>query len=503
MRFHSLLIVLSLSILEPAHAAALTPDLSDLGLLPLHVVAAPAIAKAVAAAESKSQPLQFAVGMDLPLTLNDGQWQQIGDQWRWRTRVQSQGAKTLNFTFSKFKMPDGASLWIYDAAGEVVQGPYTRANETPEGMLWTPMVMGGDAVIEVRVPASKRDAVQLQLTKVNHGYREIGKTNISGFSGNAGSCERDVVCQPEAGNWPNEIRSAGLVTVNGNLACTGQMLNNTNQDDDPLFLTANHCLIEQTGGGPATSVVVYWRYENTACQGARNGDITHNQTSSTLVAQDRASDFTLVRLASKPDAANNVFYSGWNVQGTAPTSGAVIHHPQANEKKISLYNSTAQASTVPLCDTPLAGGVCLDSGGARNISAWRISYSSSVTEQGSSGSGLRDQNHLLVGQLSGGNSSCSNPSGQDYYGRFDLAYTNSAALKTAIGTATTLCGKDQGAAACSTSGSSGSGSSGSGSGSGSSGSSGGGGGGGALDPIALLGLMGLGLGLARRRKTLL
>lgn len=498
MRLHSLLAALSLCILGTAHAAALTPDLSDLGSLPLHSVAAPLVAKAISAATSKNQPLQFAVSMDLPLTLNDGQWQRTGDLWRWRTRIQSQGAQSLNFTFSKFKMPDGASLWIYDAAGQLVQGPYTRANETPEGKLWTPVIMGSDAVVEVRVPASQRDAMQLQLGQVNHGFREFGKQAIPGFTTSAGSCERDVVCQPEAGNWPNEIRSVGLITIGGTIACTGQMINNTGQNDDPLFLTANHCLIEQSGGGPAASVVVYWNYQNSTCQGSRNGDITHNQTGSTLVAQDQPSDFTLVRLASKPNAAYNVFYSGWNVQGTSPGAGAVIHHPMANEKKISLTNP-GSAATVSICDADPTTGACLPTSTKRTIAAWAITYSSAVTEAGSSGSGLRDQNHLLVGQLSGGNSSCSNIHGTDYYGRFDMAYTNSSALRCAIGSSSTLCGKDQGAAACSApspagcSSSSSSGSTSSSTGSGSSG------GGGALNPLLLLGF--LGVSLLRRRKA--
>lgn len=491
MRLHSLLAVLSLCILGTAHAAILTPDLSDLNSLPLHSLAAPLVSKAISTAAPKTQPLQFAVSLDLPLTLNDGQWQRIGDLWRWRTRIQSQGAQSLNFTFSKFRMPDGASLWVYDAAGNLVQGPYTHANETPEGKLWTPVIMGGDAVIEVHVPASQRDALQLQLGQVNHGFRVFEKQSIPGFPSNAGACERDVVCQPEAGAWPNEIRSVGLITIGGTAACSGQMINNTSQNDDPLFLTANHCLIDQTGGGPASSVVVYWNYQNSTCQGSRNGDITHNQTGSTTVAQDQPSDFTLVRLASKPNAAYSVFYSGWNVQGTLPTAGAVIHHPQANEKKISLTSSGSPA-TIILCDSPLLGGACSPLSPSRTVSAWAVTYSSGVTEPGSSGSGLRDGNHYLVGQLSGGNSSCSNTGGTDYYGRFDLAYANSSALRSAIGNSSTLCGKDQGAASCQTiSGSSTVVQSSSAAASKS--------GGGTLNPLLLLGL--LGMGALRRHKT--
>jgi hypothetical protein len=54
-----------------------------------------------------------------------------------------------------------------------------------------------------------------------------------------------------------------------------------------------------------------------------------------------------------------------------------------------------------------------------------IVYTAGSMEAGSSGSGLFatiGSSHYLIGQLYGGDSSCSNPSGDNEYGRFDLAY---------------------------------------------------------------------------------
>lgn len=493
MRLLTLLALVSLFVYGTAQANVLpTLDLSDLNTLPMHSVAAPLVAKAITATEdSKSQAYQFAVNMDLPLSLNDGQWTRTGDLWRWRTRVKSQGAQTLNFTFAKMRLPEGAALRIYDAAGQIVQGPYTHADENPDGRFWTPVVYGGDAVIEAIVPAAQRDALQVQLGTVNHGFRGFGKADTISPKA-AGACEIDVVC-PAGNAWPNEIESVARITISGNTLCTGQMLNSVPQDDRPLFLTAHHCGVTSS---TVTSVVQYWNYQNRTCRSdastGGNGSLSQSQTGTgnTLSADDAGADVTLFALGSKPNSSFNVFYSGWNATGTAPQSGAVIHHPGGFEKSITIYNSPASAQTVQLCSNATGCPLGL---GATSITAWSVVYSQGVTEPGSSGSGLWDQNHLLVGQLSGGNSSCSAPTSNDYYGRFDIAYNKSssplkAALDPSATGATRVPGKAASASASSgtTFGSSAA-----------STSNSGGSGGGALNPLLLLGL--LGLSALRRR----
>lgn len=501
MRSLTLLALVSLTIYGTAQASALPAlDLSDLNTLPVHSVAAPLVAKAITATEdSKSQAYQFAVSMDMPLSLNDGQWTRTGDLWRWRTRVKSQGAQTLNFTFAKMRLPEGASLLIYDAAGQVVQGPYTHADENPDGRFWTPVVMGGDAVIEAIVPAAQRDALQLQLGTVNHGFRGFGKADTISPKA-AGACEIDVVC-PAGNAWPNEIKSVARISISGNTLCTGQMLNSVPQDDRPLFLTAHHCGVTTS---TVTSVVQYWNYQNSTCRSnastGGNGSLAQSQTGTgnSLSADDPGADVTLFALGSKPNSAFNVFYSGWNAAGAAPQSGAVIHHPNGAEKSISLYNTPASAQTVMLCTSPLGSTGCVGGLNTTSITAWSVTYSQGVTEPGSSGSGLWDQNHLLVGQLSGGNSSCTNTTGNDFYGRFDIAYNKSpsplkATLDPAATGATSVPGKA--AAAPASSGTTTGGSAATTTAPTS--SSSGGGSGGALNPLLLLGL--LGLGALRRR----
>ena len=55
-----------------------------------------------------------------------------------------------------------------------------------------------------------------------------------------------------------------------------------------------------------------------------------------------------------------------------------------------------------------------------------------ITEEGSSGSPLFDQNHRIVGQLHGGPSACGATNLWDFYGRFDLSWTGGGTNATRL-----------------------------------------------------------------------
>lgn len=51
-----------------------------------------------------------------------------------------------------------------------------------------------------------------------------------------------------------------------------------------------------------------------------------------------------------------------------------------------------------------------------------VYWGEGVTETGSSGSAIFNDSNHIIGTLQGGYASCRNPGGEDYYGRFDLAF---------------------------------------------------------------------------------
>lgn len=395
-------------------SAKLRPDLNGLQAIPRLELPAEAVDQGLQRAALRRQlPLQFAVGVPTVATLAEGQWGEAAPGLvRWRLRLFSPGATSLHAHFSRFRLPESAELWIYDEAGELVQGPFTHQTENADGRLATALVLGSAAVLELRVLATQRDAVELELAEVFHGFRDLRQ---SGVQAKAGACERDVTC-PEGEAWSNEIRSVARLQI-GQFLCSGQLVNNTRLDEAPFIMTANHCGAD---AATASNMVAYFNYQRSSC-GSGNGSLEQFISGATFRSSDERSDYALMLLNSRPPVSFNVYYSGWNATGGSVNSGSGIHHPQGDEKAISLFDSPARKAD-GACSAQDGNGSCI-----MTIDAWQVGWSSGVTEQGSSGSGLWNENRQLVGVLSGGSSDCNGSSGNgqaDFYGRFDAAWNN-------------------------------------------------------------------------------
>lgn len=473
------LLVLSIPVWAgPALSAPLTSR--ELDRIPLHVLPAEALERVRAAAPPPPArgPARLALNVPMPLGLEDGIWSVEGDTAIWRARVHSVGATVLIPVFDRFEVPAGAELRVSDPAGDVVQGPYTRADRMRAGALYTAMVPGEQAIIELRVLNALRDDVALSLGSLGHGVRRRDSGSVMPKSG---GCNIDVVC-PAGDAWRNEIRSAVLLQIPESTltfgVCSGQLMNNTAEDETPYLLTANHCGITQA---KADGLVVYFNYQTSACGGTPDGSPDQTQNGASVKFSHARSDHTLLQLRARPPAGYAVYYAGFNASTSAvPQSGAGIHHPQdqnppLDEKRISIFDADAAKQQVCLGDgnpdPSCLRGVTVD--------AFRVIWSQGVTEPGSSGSGLWDQNRQVVGVLSGGNSSCANPGGDDYFGRLEVAWAGGINQYLApSSSARSLAGKSAGAP-------------GGGGGGGGSSSGGGGGGGGSFGAGLLLLLAGL------------
>ena len=278
-------------------------------------------------------PLRFGTSLPVDVTpYNSGTWETLQNGSRlWRLRIESPGAMSLNLGLERFDLPDGASFWIHDEHGAHVQGPYTVKNRNIAGGLWTAVVLGDKLVSELHVPIGME--VDLRITSVNHGYRVFGEEEAAG-SEKRGSCNVNVVCL--VGNpWRDQIRSVARITISGMFLCTGQMVNNSAQDETPYLLTAQHC-IEQPFRAP--SIVAYWNYETPTCPERFGGSLSQNQSGSTWIASytlEGGSDFTLVELDQLPDPSFDVYYSGWDARAEVPDAATAIHHPGGDQKSIS------------------------------------------------------------------------------------------------------------------------------------------------------------------------
>ncbi|MFG0259862.1 MAG: hypothetical protein ACF8LK_05860, partial [Phycisphaerales bacterium JB041] len=264
-----------------------------------------------------------------------GVWEQVSESMiAWRLRVASGDAMSLNFAFDSFSMPEAGRLFIYETMGDQAIRPFTSRDNASHNELWTPPTVGNDVILELVLPVKAVEELELHLGAINIGYRGFGEF----FDGRSGACNVDVVC-PEGDEWRAEIASVAVISTGGSRFCTGFMVNNTANDETPYFMTANHCGINS---GNAASLVTFWNYETSECEGTPDGQLTDFQSGSFFRASRSASDFTLVELDEAPDPSWEVSFAGWDVTGVDTPGAIAIHHPDVDEKRISFeFDPTA------------------------------------------------------------------------------------------------------------------------------------------------------------------
>ena len=384
----------------PTHLpASFTEELAPLS--EVVVLRVPPVRTAADRAESRSfDPLRFAEPFAVEVSpASHGRWETAhgGRTAVWRLALRSAGAVSLNLGFTRYRMPPGGRLFLHSPDGGEVLGPFTEADNESHGELWTPLISGGDAVIEVSVPADRAGELELRLASVNRGFRALADVAPKRHE----SCNVDVAC-PDADGYRDQVRSVGVFIFLGRYNCTGVLLNNTAHDATPYFLTARHCGFD--GSDPARvarSVVVFWNYERATCGGTGSVPGIQWQTGAHFRAGSPATDFALLELDDQPADAHKVYFSGWARAGESTATAVGIHHPRGHFKSISTTDSVV----------------------ARGAAWWLIRrWATGTTEGGSSGSPLFDANRRVVGQLARGTSRCSD-STNDWYGRFSNSWT--------------------------------------------------------------------------------
>ncbi|PCI72156.1 MAG: hypothetical protein COB38_04490 [Gammaproteobacteria bacterium] len=357
--------------------------------------------------DSNKLPYRFALPVDgIDNFDNLGKWETQGATAIWRLTVTSEQATSFNVGLSNLFLPRGAKLFFYSQDQKVVVGPFTEKDNNKSKELWSPILESKNITIEINVPTKYKRLLSFHVNSISQGYRSIRSSQMV----KSGSCNNDVVC-PEGDTWRNEIRSVAryTITIDGSsFLCTGTLMNNTNNDLAPIFLTAGHCGVDEVSD---SSIVVYWNYETSVCGGAPDGQLTQFQTGTTFRAGTETSgvvdsDFAIVELNSAPDSSFDVYWAGWDRTDIAPNSAVGIHHPSGDEKRISFENDPLTVTNYTVSTSNADGTHLL-------IQTWE----DGTTEGGSSGSGLWNANHHLVGTLSGGSASCQAPFASDWYGR--------------------------------------------------------------------------------------
>ncbi|MEL7061062.1 MAG: hypothetical protein AAGN46_13655 [Acidobacteriota bacterium] len=343
-------------------------------------------------------PQRFAAPLAVDASLADaGTWEELADgSSLWRLRLASPGALTLNLKLSSVVLPVGARLWLHSESGATMQGPYDASAVQDDGVLWTPMVLGDVAVLELHLPPGlEPEQAALEIAALNHGYRFFGEDPTT----KQGTCNIDVVCSA-ADPYREQVRSVAAYSLGGFLFCTGTLMNNTALDATPYFLTADHCGISPAN---ASSLVTYWNFESPTCGALSNGSLAQNLIGSQWLSAFTNSDFTLLQLSQAPPASYNAYFAGWDARGLRPESVVGVHHPSGDEKAISFEDDALDS---------------LDLLDIADETHWRVNdWDLGTTEPGSSGSCIFDSTtRRCVGTLTGGRAACGN-NDEDWYGK--------------------------------------------------------------------------------------
>ncbi|OQX98446.1 MAG: hypothetical protein B6I20_11070 [Bacteroidetes bacterium 4572_117] len=338
---------------------------------------------------------------------NSGVWFELPTGERiWRLQIKSENAYAVGLFCEKFNLNKGTKLFIYSTDQSIVKGAFTSLNNKTSGVFSTIPLPGDEIVLELNVPKNVGYG-NFEVSGIVHDYKNtFGKSE--GSTKASGSCNVNINC-PEGDDWQIEKRSVLKYTFiqgSNSYLCTGALINNTRHDATPYLLTANHCISSES---VANSAVFIFNYESETCNGT-SGSASQTVSSSSLTATPSSGnlDFSLLTLSSTPPIEYSAYFAGWN-RGTGPASSTVcIHHPGGDVKKISLdYDPTTTGN--------------YGSGYITN-SHWQIhEWDVGTTEGGSSGSPLFDQNHRIVGDLTGGEASCSY-NYNDYYAKFDVSW---------------------------------------------------------------------------------
>ena len=360
----------------------------------------------------------------------EGTWTQLEDGSKiWQLKITVPEAIGLGLYYDEFWIPSNNKLYLYNENKTHLIGAFTNKNNHSSGVFATEVTAGESVILEYHEISKSNKKIKLHINEICYAYRGFDFTNYETRRGGFGSsdfCEVNVNCSPEGDNWQDQSSSVAKISIvanGGYYMCTGNMINNTTNDCTPYFLTADHCA-DGSSVSNHNQWVFYFNFEASSCNNPGSSPSSNTMTGCSPVSGSNGipatgqisggSDFYLVELNNQPPDNYGVYFAGFDIGTRASSSGVSIHHPSGDIKKISTYTSN-------LTNGSWGGG-----GGSTH---WRVNWIQTanghgVTEGGSSGSPIFNSNGLVVGDLSGGSSYCTQTNGSDLYGKISYSWSS-------------------------------------------------------------------------------
>lgn len=339
----------------------------------------------------------------------------------WRLSLKAAGAVAMMLYYDDFYIPPGGKLFIYNADKSQVLGAYTQRTHPSGGLFATEFVGGDELILEYVESEISDEKPRIVIGEIGYGYNEAALRQFCNITTRktAAPCMVNINCE-EGNAWQNEkkgvcftIQRIGMIDY----MCSASLMNNTAEDFKPLILTANHCALGARSYATEAEMqqwLFYFHKEREECDNSSLPVVSKTLTGCRLLAATGmagGSDGMLLLLNEMVPEDYDVFYNGWDRSGVAANSGVCIHHPQGDYKKISTYETPIISYTFQ--STEFTG----DSHAHWNATFKETPNGYGVTEDGSSGSPLFNENKLVIGTLTGGNSTCTYPHWLNIYGK--------------------------------------------------------------------------------------
>lgn len=394
-------------------------------------------------APKAGEPRRTGYGRDVPHTDTPAK---TAAQLAWRPLAGGGLAGQITFTSPKalgvrlgllaLRLPADATLRFYALASPatlevpardvlaVLERNRAAGDGSAAGRLyWSPQVDGDSITMEVELPPGvPATAVELAVPRLSHLFRDPLAKPGPGRPlalGESAACEADVSCHAWSAESNAVARMSFVGSDGGSYWCSGTLLNDRASSGTPYFLTAHHCISRQA---VASTLETNWFFRSSACNsGALQAGTRTLRGGATLLWTSAATDTAFLQLAGTPPPGAT--YAAWSPDTVALGADvAGLHHPRGDLQKISLGSVNGYGA----CRTTDASGNFSCSQATQSSGEFlNVRNSLGITEGGSSGSALFQSigaSRYVVGQLYGGNSSCSDVAGSNYYGRFDVAY---------------------------------------------------------------------------------
>lgn len=360
--------------------------------------------------EDRSTPMRFAYSRAVNYNLTTGgRWTNLPNGDRiWVLGIESQGAYSIGITFSHFKIPQGAKLYIYSAGREDVIGPLTSANNRLNQLMTAPPVKGEKIVIEYYEPNAFRGQGEFQIHSYAHAYRDL--KDLSRMLVNPCFKLLDTEDRPEQVDASSSVLM--MLVDNGQRIATGTLLNNSAQDGTPYVVTSRSAMV-----GSSASWVFLFDVVGSSCY--QSGATCWNKAvcGAQVLVSDPESSLALLKLKGLPRSDWRAYNSGWNlnplVENGIYTS---LQHGGGGPQNISTTNT-----------------ISLDASWNGHPAIAVKYWNEGITSVGSIGSPLFNEDGKLVGVYLGGNLSCSG-TGADYFSPLSSAWGEFSEYLDSFGT---------------------------------------------------------------------